>query len=256
MFGGFGVALVTIEQLVLGAMVVFAASLIGGISGFGYGLVSAPLLLLIGLPLQTVVVVNLALALTTRVSVVWRFRAAVVPRRVTVLVLGSVPGIVAGSIVLIEVRPQYLKVAVGCLVIVLAPLLMGRRPSQPASTGIIPCLGAGFVGGLLGATTSLNGVPAVLLLSRACVPPKIVIADLAAYFVASNAVALALLFTSTHGAAPDFALPFACWLPGSLAANRLGTSLGPRLSGDLFRKLTLVLILVAGITTVTTGVLA
>jgi len=247
---------VTVEQLVLGAMVVFSASLLGGISGFGYGLVSAPLLLLIGLPLQTVVVLNLALALATRVAVVWRFRSAVVPRRVTALVLGSIPGIIAGSIVLTEVRPQYLKVAVGCLVIVLAPLLMGRRPIQPAQTGVTPCLGAGFTGGLLGTTASLNGVPPVLLLTRACVPPKILIADLAAYFVASNAVALVLLFASTHLAAPDFALPFACWLPGSLAANHLGTSLGPRLPADLFRKFTLVLILVAGITTVATGALA
>lgn len=253
---GVGAVPVTVEQLVLGALVVFAASLIGGISGFGYGLISAPLLLLVGLPLQSVVELNLALALVTRVSVVWRFRSSVVPRRVTALVVGSIPGIIAGSIVLTEVRPQYLKVAVGCLVIVLAPLLMGRRPSQPAHTGVTPCLGAGFIGGVLGTTTSLNGVPPVLLLTRACVPPKIFIADLAAYFVASNAIALVLLFARTHGAAPDFALSFAWWLPGSLAANRLGTSLGPRLSGDLFRKLTLVLILVAGITTVTTGVLA
>jgi hypothetical protein len=57
-------------DLIAGALVVVAASFLGGVTGFGYSLVATPLLLLVGFPLPFVVTVNLALACVTRISVV------------------------------------------------------------------------------------------------------------------------------------------------------------------------------------------
>ena len=48
--------------LLAGGVTVLAASFLGGVTGFGYSLVAAPLLLLLGFPLPFVVTVNLALA--------------------------------------------------------------------------------------------------------------------------------------------------------------------------------------------------
>ena len=61
--------------LLAGGVTVLAASFLGGVTGFGYSLVAAPLLLLLGFPLPFVVTVNLALACVTRMSVAYRFRA-------------------------------------------------------------------------------------------------------------------------------------------------------------------------------------
>ena len=79
-------------ELVAGGIGVFMASFLGGVTGFGYSLVATPLLLLAGFDLPFVVTVNLALALVTRISVAYRFRADLSPGRVAGMVGGSIPG--------------------------------------------------------------------------------------------------------------------------------------------------------------------
>jgi uncharacterized membrane protein YfcA len=68
-------------DLLAGALVVAAASFLGGVTGFGYSLVATPLLLLLGFDLPFVVTANLALACVTRLSVAYRFRSDAKPRR-------------------------------------------------------------------------------------------------------------------------------------------------------------------------------
>src|SRR5215475_4325027 len=97
--------------VVLGAGAVLLAALLGGVTGFGTGLVLAPLLLLIGFPLAEVVAVNLTIALVTRVAVTYRLREHIDRRRVTLLILGSVPGIVLGRAVGHLIDATALKVA-------------------------------------------------------------------------------------------------------------------------------------------------
>src|SRR3954454_4697708 len=99
--------------LVAVALSVAAASFLGGVTGFGYSLVATPLLLLAGFPLPFVVTANLALAFVTRISVAYRFRRSMSPRRVALLVGGSVPGLWLGTTVLKAVDPTTIKVAAG-----------------------------------------------------------------------------------------------------------------------------------------------
>lgn len=233
-------------NLLAGALSVAAASFLGGVTGFGYALVATPLLLLAGFPLPFVVTANLSLALVTRVSIAYRFRAHVTPRRVGALVLGSVPGLWIGTRVLTGVDPAAIKLAAGVLVMLLALVLARSLTAPPPRPVPGAPVAAGFAGGFLGATTSLNGVAPVLLLARDKAAPRSFIADLAAYFVASNAIALVLL--AAGGALSHRALfPAALlWLPGSLAANLVGSTLGPRLPERAFRRLTLAIVFVAG----------
>uniref|UniRef100_UPI003084053E TSUP family transporter n=1 Tax=Amycolatopsis thermalba TaxID=944492 RepID=UPI003084053E len=58
--------------LVLAALAVAFAGLIGGLTGFGASLVGTPLLLLTGLPLPQVVLINLVVTMTTRFAVLHR----------------------------------------------------------------------------------------------------------------------------------------------------------------------------------------
>ena len=105
---------------------------------------------------------------------------------------------------------------------------------------------AGFFGGFLGASTSLNGVAPVLLLARDKASPRSFLADLAMYFVGANAIGLAIL-AARHTLRTDALSPaFLVWLPGSLLGNWLGTTLGPRLPEVAFRRLTLAIVFVAG----------
>jgi uncharacterized membrane protein YfcA len=233
-------------DLLAGALSVAAASFLGGVTGFGYALVATPLLLLAGFPLPFVVTANLSLALVTRVSIAYRFRAHVKLRRVVALVAGSVPGLWLGTRVLAGADPDAIKLAAGVLVMGLALVLARSLTAPPPRPVPGAPVAAGFAGGFLGATTSLNGVAPVLLLARDKAAPRSFIADLAVYFVASNAIALGLL---TQGGALSHRALFPAavlWLPGSLAANWFGSTVGPRLPEAAFRRLTLAIIFVAG----------
>jgi uncharacterized protein len=233
-------------DLLLGALGVAAASFLGGVTGFGYSLVATPLLLLAGFPLPFVVTVNLALAFVTRISVAYRFRRSMWPRRVALLVGGSVPGLWLGVIVLRVVDETTIKVAAGILAMIAAVFLARAVTAPPPPRVPGAPVVAGFFGGFMGASTSLNGVAPVLLLARDKTAPRSFLADMAMYFVASNGIALIVL--AIQGALREDALTgaFLLWLPGSMVGNWLGTTLGPRLPEIAFRRLTLAVVFVAG----------
>jgi uncharacterized membrane protein YfcA len=240
-------------DLLAGALVVAAASFLGGVTGFGYSLVATPLLLLLGFDLPFVVTANLALACVTRISVAYRFRYDAKPRRAAGLIAGSVPGLWLGAVVLTTVDVTTIKLGAGLVVMVAAVLLWRAVKAPPPRELPGAPVAAGFAGGFLGAATSLNGVAPVLLLARDKAAPRSVLADLALYFTVSNAIGLAILLLAggleTEALYPAFFL----WLPGSLAGNWVGTVIGPRLPEDAFRRLTLAIVFVAGAVTALTA---
>lgn len=239
--------------LSLALLVVSGAALLGGISGFGFALISTPFLLALGFPLALVVPMNLTIAMLTRVVVAYRLREHISYWRVATMAAASVPGIGLGLLALNRIPAHEIKLATGILVIV-ATLLIWRASSRPPAR---PWPGAaavaGCLGGLLGATTSLNGVPPVLLLTSEQAAPKRFQADLALFFVLTNIATLLLL--AWRGRLPGAAaLPLgALWLGAALAANHIGTNLGGRLPAATFRRVALALAFFAGVMTATTA---
>jgi uncharacterized protein len=234
-------------DLLAGAVSVALASFLGGVTGFGYSLVATPLLLLIGYELPFVVTANLSLALVTRLSVAVRFRHSAWPRRVAMLVGGAVPGLWLGTLVLRAIAADTIKVAAG-LVTMVAAALLARSVNAPPPRRHLPGapLVAGFLGGFLGASTSLNGVAPVLLLARDKASPRSFLADLAMYFVGANAIGLLILAAQDTLRTDALSPAFLVWLPGSIVGNWLGTTLGPRLPEVAFRRLTLAIVFIAG----------
>ena len=240
-------------MLIVGGLVVVAAALLAGSSGFGFGLLATPVLLLSGFSLPFVVAANLLISLATRVSVAWRLRAAIDRRRVALLVGAAVPGLWIGARTLGAVDERALKVGVGIVIALAAATLawVGRRPPKPPPIRGLTAV-AGFLGGLLGTTTSLSGVPPALLLTRRRLETARFFADLSVYFIATSAIGLAILAADDR-LSGDAVRAVAWWLPGVLVANAIGTSVGIRLSGPAFRHLTFGLAFVAGIITAVTA---
>jgi hypothetical protein len=239
--------------LVIGAGAVFVAALLGGVTGFGYGLLSAPLLLLIGFSLVDVVVANLAIGMLTRIAVWYRLREHVDRRRAGALVIGSVPGMLLGHEVGRLIDPTVLKVGAGLLAIVFAVYLAARPASAGATGSRTGGLAAGAGGGFLAMTTSFNGVPPVLWLSRLNTQPLGLIADLAVYFVLGGLIAIPLLLSDGTVSPHRLGVLLLGWLPSGLAGNAVGLWVARRLSRRVFRLITLGLVLVAGAATVVTA---
>lgn len=234
-------------MIAVGIGTVFLAAFLGGMTGFGYNLVSTPLLLLLGVLPATAVAVNLAIAMFTRVVVVLRLGQYVRWRRALPMTAGSVPGLVLGGIVGGLIDPRGIRIVAGVLVLVVAPLLMVRRP-KPGDKSPARYALAGFAGGALGTTTSLNGVPPALTLAADARDQRSFLADLAVYFVLSNIVGLVVLGVR-DGVEVSSLVLLAWWLPGALVANWLGTWLAQRIRRDVFRVATCVLVMASGVAT-------
>lgn len=236
--------------LVASAVALVLASVLGGATGFATSLLSTPLLLLAGLDLPSVVVVNLAGTLVSRLVVVVRDRSRVDISRVVPIVVGVLPGAWLGAMITGRLDPQVLRVGAGVavallgVVLLLAPRVVTSRPSSRALRA-----GAGVAGGFLATTTSLNGPPVAILLQREGLAPRAFIADLAAYFVVGNTVSLVIL--AIHGRIPVGLL----WpeLPVLIVAAVLGNQMGRRLTGRIsatsFRMVTCVLVIASGLVT-------
>lgn len=251
-----GMTNVVCMELILGGLAVLTAAFLAGVVGFAYGLVALPLLILVGIPLEVVVPINLAIALTARLLVLRLNWSSVAWPRALRLALGSVPGAAVGVAAAAAVSKSHLQVIAGVVVLlaVFAMAVTQRRKARASSAmgqragSAVAEVCAGAAGGLLGSTTSLNGVPPALLMTLRRAPARNVVADLAVYFIVANLAALGLLQLAGR-VAWGTALPFiACWLPLALLATSLGTRLGPRLPRGAFRRLTLTLVVVSAVT--------
>lgn len=241
------------ELIVLAVLCVAAASVIGGATGFGTSLLATPLMLMAGIGLAETVVVNLVVALVTRVGVTVQLRDHINWRRVAVLGLASVPGAWLGVQTVNLLPEEHLKPAAGAITVLcgLAMALPVARAPRPPSAFAAAVTGA--ISGYFSTTTSLNGPPVVLLLSRARLPPLSFIADLAGYFVITSLVSLALLWSGTeidfHALLPMIA---ACTVTG-VVANQLGLAIALRLPTHVFRSAVISLVVIAGLVTIATA---
>lgn len=241
------------ELIVIAALCVAAASVVGGATGFGTSLLATPLMLMAGIGLAETVVVNLVVALVTRVGVTVQLRAHITWPRVAVLGLASVPGAWLGVQTIAFLPEEHLKPAAGAITVLCGVAMALPAAKTPRPPSAIATAVTGVISGYFSTTTSLNGPPVVLLLSRARLPPLGFIADLAGYFVITSLVSLALLWSGTEIDLPAL-LPMvvACTVVGVLA-NQLGIGIAMRLPTHVFRSAVISLVVIAGLVTFATA---
>lgn len=242
--------------LVVGVIGAFLAYAVGGLVGFASSLLFLPVLLLLGVPLPEAVALNLVLAIVTRLPSVVALRAHVDVRRTAVLLAGSVPGIALG-VATVRLVPQHaLEVAAGVLVLASGVYLLAARAVPDDHPGVSTPATAltGVCSGLMGITTSLNGIPPAVLLARSGASVRTRLADLSVYFAVGNTLTLAVLAaTSTTFVLPVTATTLV-WLVAGIAGNAAGVRLGGRLDPRRFDLLTVGLVLLSGVGALTGAV--
>ncbi|MEA2125968.1 MAG: uncharacterized protein QOI80_2750, partial [Solirubrobacteraceae bacterium] len=213
--------------------------------GFGFALVCAPLLFAALGPAEAVWSLNALALLVNTVTLLLEGRRPEPLRRLAVTVLAwSVPGMVAGAVVLQSVDPVWLQVAL--TVTVFATLVLRGRPGspQPAPAWAPPT--AGVASGVLTTALSTAGPPLVLLLLGRGHAPTQVRDTLTTIFVAQSVLGIAALaVTGTDGVPGPGLLLFAAV---ALAGQVAGRPLFGRLSGGGYEGvLTAVLVASAAI---------
>ena len=218
--------LVTMSQYALVAVVSFIAATIGGIAGYGTGLILPPILLPIVGAEAVVPIISLS-ALMTNASRLVAFRQEFSARDAVLLAACALPTCIAGAYIYTALSGSAVTMMIGCALIVLVPL---RRYAQKIQWRLkrpgVAVAGTGY--GLLVGATSGSGVVLLSILLAAGLRGPAVIATDAGISLFLGAAKTAVF--QSAGALPASAWIMAlligcCATPGAFLAKRLTTRL-------------------------------
>jgi uncharacterized membrane protein YfcA len=219
-------------------VIVAAAGIAQGLSGFGFSLISIPLLALV-VPVKAAIVGGAMLGLVQSGLIVARDHRHVEWRSAAVLVVAALAGMPIGLFVITHVRAQPLQIVIALTVLAFTGLLW-RRVKLP--TDSLPVeVGVGFTSGVLSTSTGMSGPPLVIALQARGVPPSAFRATLATVFVSGSAISL-LLFWSRGLVTADALTVAAAGLPGLLVGILVGERAFRRVDHERFRAIVLVLL--------------
>jgi len=251
------------SRLVLVLALAIAGATLGALlqatTGIGYALVAGPALLLITTAPRAIATLLLTGVLVNVLMLARVPRPAGDLRRsIAPLLAWSLPGLIAGVLLLEVIAKQAVQVVVGVAVLGAVGVTMRPAPRRgPASAGRTPTGNVAAVGlacGALTTATSVNGPLLLLLWLNARQATAAQVRDaLATCFLALNllgACALALLGNS--GQVVDVAL-LAELTPGILAGTLVGRRVFAGLDEKRFRAGGLVVATVAGLTSIVAG---
>jgi uncharacterized protein len=154
------------------------------ISGFGFALISIPLASVVVGTTDAVVIQTLA-GCVLSVIMAWQYRADADRAVLRTVLPTSILGIPVGILIASRVPDRGLRFAVGIAVIVAATAIATGYRITSKRTGFVNGT-AGFVSGVLSATTGTNGPPLVIALAGRNAPPAAFRATLQVAFAVSN----------------------------------------------------------------------
>lgn len=220
----------------LGVLAALLGATLQSATGFGFALVAAPLLVAVFGPRPAVsVIVVLALVVSVLMLAGERRRPRVDARETAALVAWSVPGLLAGALLLGAAPERALKVLVTVVVLVaVGQRLLGTPRSRPWSHP--RAAAAGAVSGVLSTSTGIGGPPLVFHLLGRGLSPALMRDTLAVVWLAGGVLSAGALLVAGAFTLPE-ATPF--MVAGTVAGQALGRRLFPVLHGDRYERFVL-----------------
>ncbi|MCA9859460.1 MAG: sulfite exporter TauE/SafE family protein [Thermomicrobiales bacterium] len=235
--------------LLIAMAIALMGGIVSGLAGFGFGLVTVPLLLML-FPPATVTTVGSSLTIASGWIVLLSTWRTVQVRTLGALIPGATIGVFLGTIVLRTVEPAIIKLIAGIVVILFAlSVLRGWRINAVHHPLAAPI--AGLASGTLSTSTGMSGPPVVLLFTTRQYDMQQFRGSITAYFYYVNAVGLALLIASGIVGREQLEIAIRL-LPAAIIGGFIGRRILHYVSQAQFRKITLIMLLATG----TTGIVA
>ena len=215
----------------LAALAVLAGALLASATGFGFQLLSAPLLFaLLGPPKAVGVLLLLGVEVNVLILAAERRRPRPLGREAAIVLAFAAPGTFLGVVLLRTLDAVVLQLALTAAILVtLAMRQRTRTPVRHAPRWAAPL--AGFSSGVLTTATSTSGPPLITyLLGRGHDPARVRDTLTFCFLCLSGLGALALWVTGTTAANPDLGL-VAALAPAALVGQILGARVFARLAG-------------------------
>jgi uncharacterized membrane protein YfcA len=229
--------------LLVALLAALLAGVVTGLTGFGLALISTPILLFVYEP-KTVVVLTAIFSVVITTAIVWDSWPEANIRLALALLIPSIFGVVAGVEVLRVVDPDYVRLAVG-IVVVFSALLLVREIRLPGAGTRWGTLVAGASSGALSTSTGLAAPPVVLLFASRGLSKHEFRSTSALYFLPMSVAGVG--FLALRGLADASLVPLGLALaPAAIAGKAIGTALLKRVSERAFRAVTLGLVILTG----------
>lgn len=237
------------------AAAVLAGATLQSATGFGFALITAPVLFAVYAPGVALTLLTLLAPLLSLLVLLSERRGVDVRwRDIVPLGLWGIPGLALGVVILRAVDKPVLQVAVGVAVMVAAGLeLRGRAPaaSPPAPWPAAP---VGVAAGTLSTTVGVTGPPVLLYLLRTDADQHQVRDSMAAAFLLFTPTVAIALAAGGRLSLDDVAAVEVAALLALVAVGRpLGRWLFLRMDAARFRAVGLGLALLAGVGSVMAG---
>lgn len=220
--------------MVLAAFIVLLAAFVRSVSGFGYALIATPLLTFV-FEAKSVVVMNVILGNIIGILLLFRMRRYIDFRRLAFISLGSIPGVPLGAFLLSRLEPSVIKLAIAVLIIPFSVLMLLGHSHQ-FKRDILGCGIAGFMSGVLGASTSLGGPPVVLFLLNQGLATERFVGTLTAYFLFVGVISIGA-FSSLGMITTDLLTKVAILLPLLFLGYYAGIKVLPKINAILFKRI-------------------
>jgi uncharacterized protein len=235
-----GISLVWVAS----ALVVFLASFVMGLTGFGIALVAMAFLPYLMEPAAAIVLLTIY-ALVFSAIVVVQLHRDLTPRALGDLVAGSIVGTAPGVWLLASIDASRLSRLIGAVLVVVV-LLEARHVLPDRLPGRRWALGAGFLAGLVGAAVGTPGPPVIVYAATQGWSPRTMKANITGFFLVNQGVILLGYWWAGLLTPPVLRLTAALALP-ALAGVLAGTAAFGRLDPVRFRRVVFAVLLTSGL---------
>ncbi|ADK85390.1 protein of unknown function DUF81 [Desulfarculus baarsii DSM 2075] len=218
------------------AAILALSALIFSLAGFGFGLISVPLLAL-AMPIQEAVALQFPVSMLLVVYNTWRYRHDFNWRSIVPLMFGALVAMPLGMLSLQHFSASFMKTALAVFIVaavINGRLEIGRRwASRWAAT---PAMGVvmGVVSGWFGGAYTTGGPPAVIYAMAATKDPQETKGVLAAYFALTDVVVMAMYFWSGLMTWPVLGRSLA-FSPAVVLGMVVGFALARRIGAGVYR---------------------
>ena len=223
--------------------IAFAASMVQGFLGFGFGILAMGLLTEFQGFHHATALVNL-IGMFAPCVILWRLRREIEWPLIKTLLPQLLIGIVLGVVAIVTLSPGLIKQVLGVTIVAFAVWSLWRGGAG-AEVRRLWALPAGFLSGLLGGAFNMGGPPLIAYIYRQPLSPRQLKSTVQLLFIMTSLTRIPLIGSQGYFTREVLTDTAWCFLPlavGAVAGVRLGDLLPP----EKFRRIAWIGFLVMG----------
>lgn len=216
-------------------------------TGFGYAIITAPLLALVLEPKETIMLTMLT-GLIIRLMMLKTTKNDGSYKAISPLIIASIFGAIPGAYCMSIISNESLKIFIGALLFIFS-FLLWKNYRLPIKNSAFTKTIAGFLSGFLATTTSINGPPIILyyLSTNEENNKNTLRGNLTRYFLLINIASILISYFAGTLKFEELWVRTLCAIPALYLGFYLGEIFFKRINIEIFKKMALVLVFICSI---------